>query len=56
MSLIRCLKFAMKPKKTNKISLLVEYVKDGIYHSEYKSFTQKEYKKMLKQSKKETLC
>lgn len=56
MNLIHCLSCAMKKKSIKKISLLVEYVKNGIYHSEYKVFTKKEYEKMLKQSKKESLC
>lgn len=52
MPLIYCLKLAMK-KPSNCITLLVEYVKDGVYHREYKTFTKKEYKKMLKKAKKE---
>lgn len=52
MLLICCLKLAMK-KSSNCITLLVEYVKDGVYHREYKTFTKKEYKKMLKKAKKE---
>lgn len=40
-------------KEPKTIKLMVEYVKDGIYHREYQTFTKKQYNKMLKQAKKE---
>ena len=53
LSMLCLLRWQMKQKQPKTITLTVEFVKDGIYHRELQTFTLKQYKKMLKQVKKE---